>query len=771
MGRKPKKNQWTDDLVTDLLQCHRIAQLQKEDGNTRGFMKLVYDEWNKDHAHHKTTLGALKIKISSMKQQGEIGNINRSIEPSNPAQDNAVNVPNESVATSEINDAVGMQQTEPTLQVNSHADEQPQPPVSAAINDSDVTTTIVSKPGKRKSKQPKRKVWTKRMTADLTACHNIARKKSYGKTKARAQEILKETRKLWLQKYPSKAVSITCIRFQLNKNAKTKQLLKKDRKSKEPTKKQKRVPKATNRDANAQLDQPRNNLTTNPKRLRKMKLANEKIASKTIFANVCYNCGRMMIKNKKNNGLFKYDPEDLEIEEAPAKILFPDLPNRLFKDDNGNFLSCKNCRRGPFQLYDCSDPETGAQYVPEAIKALTKPYELAQISLAGLINRRVKERNDRLKIWDHFQGQSRVMQKFDDQYYGMYGFMVARDVEENDNSQSNNDSNSLIKKALINLRRINHLYQKFYSNYDTLYRYHPERIVHLNDASKFTDDKDLTLAHHLKDEHTGIVMNTDESGKIPKLDPRSDVAGVQHPRPDYDQHLHELIELTKVRYNDMCLEAKIFPHLFPFATGGWTDESPLKQGEYLKHRLLNYDDRWRKDPSFSYYFYDRLIKQRLFYVAHARKARTTGRVDDLTAGNMRDKNSNSFYDKLGHIVPAQITGSRSYWSSKLLDLLAMSRKLGKPTFFITLTQNDNWIEIQNYIHNGAGHDGEQRPVHARFQLNDIYPGKDYSVETVEAYSNRLKLFKEQVLFNKNVHWVEVTRLLGQKGVSKQRCHP
>ena len=46
-----------------------------------------------------------------------------------------------------------------------------------------------------------------------------------------------------------------------------------------------------------------------------MKLANEKLSSNTIFAHVCYNSGRMMIKNKTNNGLFKYDPEDLGIED------------------------------------------------------------------------------------------------------------------------------------------------------------------------------------------------------------------------------------------------------------------------------------------------------------------------------------------------------------------------------------------------------------------------------------------------------------------------
>ena len=773
MGRKPKKNQWTDDLVADLLECHRIAQLQKEEGNTKGIITLVYEEWNKDHAHHKTTKAALKVKLATLKQHGLVNSNVKSTEPKDFVSDDEIiaTVPCH-VDTTATTDLV-VQNISPDAPRNQASDDdtndinQPEPtaPIqrNAIANQQSVNKKTTKIAPRRKSK---RKLWYNKMKNQLVSCYKNARKKKYDNNKTRAQDILKETRKALLQKNPNKSISLKAIKVQLSKDAITKALLKKDKKSNltkqlkkkaksnEATRIQSSIKKGKSSKKNKppkddNNDQPQNNLTTDPKRLRKMKLANERLSSKTIFAHVCYNCGRMMIKNKRNNGLFKYDPEDLDTEEAPAKTLFPNLPDRLFKDEQGNFLSCKNCRRGPFQLYDCSDPETGAQYIPEAIKALTKPYELAQISLAGLINKRVKQRNDRLKIWDHFQGQSRVMQKFDDQYYGMYGFMVTRDVDNTDNLQSNNDSNTLIKRALINLRQINHLYQKFFSNYDTLYRYHPERIIHLNDASRFTDDKDLTLAYHLKDELTGIVMNTDEPGKIPNLDPRSDVAGVQHPRPDYDQHLQELIQLTKVRYNDMCLEAKLFPHLFPFATGGWTEDSPLKQGEYLKHRLLNYDDRWRKDPSFSYYFYDRLIKQRLFYVAHARRARTTGRVDDLTAGNMLDKSSNSFYDKLGQIVPAQITGSRSYWSSKLLDLLAMSRKLGKPTFFITLTQNDNWIEIQNYIHNGPGQDAEQRPIHARFQLNDIYPGKDYSVETVEAYSNRLKLFKEQVLFNKN----------------------
>ena len=153
------------------------------------------------------------------------------------------------------------------------------------------------------------------MMADLIACYNIARKKSYGKAKSRGIEILKETHKLWLQRCPCKAVSLMSIRFQLSTNATVNQFMKKDRKSKELTKKPKQDPKADAHNQFASVkrgtsskknkpsnkhnnDQPENNLTTDPERLRKVKLANEKFAIKTIFAHVCYNCGNMMIKTR-----------------------------------------------------------------------------------------------------------------------------------------------------------------------------------------------------------------------------------------------------------------------------------------------------------------------------------------------------------------------------------------------------------------------------------------------------------------------------------------
>jgi len=50
-----------------------------------------------------------------------------------------------------------------------------------------------------------------------------------------------------------------------------------------------------------------------------------------------------------------------------------------------------------------------------------------------------------------------------------------------------------------------------------------------------------------------------------------------------------------------------------------------------------------------------------------------------------------------YIITKGIRGTAAYWKSVLLQLLAMVKTLGPPTFFVTLSCNDNWPEIQSYI--------------------------------------------------------------------------
>ena len=42
----------------------------------------------------------------------------------------------------------------------------------------------------------------------------------------------------------------------------------------------------------------------------------------------------------------------------------------------------------------------------------------------------VKPRCDKFKVWEHIQGQIRTRGRLDYHYFGMYGFMVAKDREQ-----------------------------------------------------------------------------------------------------------------------------------------------------------------------------------------------------------------------------------------------------------------------------------------------------------------------------------------------------
>eukprot|EP00112_Aurelia_sp_Birch-Aquarium-sp1_P019944 Seg5030.1 transcript_id=Seg5030.1/GoldUCD/mRNA.D3Y31 product="hypothetical protein" protein_id=Seg5030.1/GoldUCD/D3Y31 len=79
----------------------------------------------------------------------------------------------------------------------------------------------------------------------------------------------------------------------------------------------------------------------------------------------------------------------------------------------------------------------------------------------------------------------------------------------------------------------------------------------------------------------------------------------------------------------------------------------------------------------------------------------------------------------------------------------MTKKFGQPDLFITLTQNDGWSEIRNHAKHGPGHFEEPGDINGLFEYDHAAPKKSFCIETVVAYNNRLKLFKEKVLFNKN----------------------
>ena len=51
-------------------------------------------------------------------------------------------------------------------------------------------------------------------------------------------------------------------------------------------------------------------------------------------------------------------------------------------------------------------------------------------------------------------------------------------------------------------------------------------------------------------------------------------------------------------------------------------------------------------------------------------------------------------------LPASFLGSRHWATEQISDSLAVAAKYGPPTFFITMTCNTNWPEIQSQLHHG-----------------------------------------------------------------------
>ena len=436
----------------------------------------------------------------------------------------------------------------------------------------------------------------------------------------------------------------------------------------------------------------------------------------------------------------------MRTDQAPVESLYEDLPTLPFEKSKVQWYSCKLCSKGIRQLFPCVDPDTGLQMVPRELENLKSPYERGQVSLCGLFSTTLKRAHPFRKVWQHFAGEVNILHKLNHHYYGMYGFLVAKDKPV-----ENKASHQRITAALKWLKSNNPLYANFFSNYETLFRFRPENPLSIAFAHGMRDAKGGSLEGQLGEEMSALVVPFSEDRNAPQIHECEDVAGIQHPEMKAPEEVtkaeKEILSMTKVTYLDCNLEAKAWPHLFPYGTGSWAYGLGLTPTEYCKLRLLNYDNRWRKDPQWAFFWFDRLTKSRIFYYNCARKARRTGRDVPMTSESIKRQNP---YDMYGTDVPNTIPGSKGYWSSRLLDVLAMSRELGKPDFFVTLTENDSWPELQAHITRGAGEAAkglefdEPLPEHI-FQD----PAMEFPTETVLAFQKRFRLFREKVLENVN----------------------
>ena len=160
----------------------------------------------------------------------------------------------------------------------------------------------------------------------------------------------------------------------------------------------------------------------------------------------------------------------------------------------------------------------------------------------------------------------------------------------------------------------------------------------------------------------------------------------QRPRPLYeDEYFEELTNPTK----------------YPSGEGGFSSKGNTKitMRKYFQHRLLHLDGRFAKDIDYllsaQYHVESQNIKDNIQIFLRQTKGKNNAK-GKIKAGVVKDLNN--VQSMLRHDTAFRflktVRGSPAYWNAVLLDLLAMVRQLGVPTWFLTLSAADlQWPEI------------------------------------------------------------------------------
>ena len=172
-------------------------------------------------------------------------------------------------------------------------------------------------------------------------------------------------------------------------------------------------------------------------------------------------------------------------------------------------------------------------------------------------------------------------------------------------------------------------------------------------------------------------------------------------------------------------EQMAFPWLYPDGTNGYktSRDPPITTLDYFQSRHLSSDARWASHIPYLFWSVNVLEQRRLNENisvairmrsfsgnAHTRGVRRQSSDDasheeQLTAGDLRDLSNNPELSDSCYGFMHNMRGTIAYWQRAKMDLLAMFRTLGPPTFFITLTADDmNWPDLLYVLAKRAGMD-------------------------------------------------------------------
>ena len=149
---------------------------------------------------------------------------------------------------------------------------------------------------------------------------------------------------------------------------------------------------------------------------------------------------------------------------------------------------------------------------------------------------------------------------------------------------------------------------------------------------------------------------------------------------------------------DKFCEELAHPHLFPTGKFGFNVNRmiPLSPSRYFNQRLLNYRQRFASESD--YIFFAHSVYQQLCMNSRINIAMRKVCSNRLTAGmlsqNFKERVKDFVANDEAYSFMKTIKGTPAYWKKFLLEVLAMVKQLGLPTFFMTLSCADlRWLDL------------------------------------------------------------------------------
>ena len=200
---------------------------------------------------------------------------------------------------------------------------------------------------------------------------------------------------------------------------------------------------------------------------------------------MCYGCGHLLWSCVDGAHTFLVDkPSGMTEDEAPASAYLQVVPSctaGFVYTERGTstkerWYCCAYCRSNTIPsiqhvgcVLDCDlnvkPMNEWDMSFPAEIQSLANQYERGQISVCGLFSSTVREAS--MTQYRHLQGEVNAITKLDKHYHGLFGFLALKDSDIWEKSPS--PASSLrIKRAVRWMHANNHLYSKFFSQYETL---------------------------------------------------------------------------------------------------------------------------------------------------------------------------------------------------------------------------------------------------------------------------------------------------------------